>query len=117
MNSRNGSPHSEGSKNFESDIRLHDFRLNRQQQDLNTLQREFQALEASIKQLETYQAKQIGQDKVIGFLVSAIVLSLASIVVSFFFNPKEASSNTSLQSEETFLMSEKSHNLDTTSEL
>lgn len=45
------------------------------------------ALNDKVEALELHRATQLGQDKIIGFLVGAIVLSLLSLATSIFFKP------------------------------
>jgi predicted ribosome quality control (RQC) complex YloA/Tae2 family protein len=56
-----------------------------QRYQLEQSQREIQLLRDKVQSLELHKATQLGQDKIIGFLVGAIVLSLLSLATTFFF--------------------------------
>lgn len=69
-------------QNFHSDARLQHYRLEQQQQEI-------QALKEKVEMLELHKATQLGQDKIVGFMVGAIVLSLLSLITSIFFSPTD----------------------------
>lgn len=69
-------------QNVHSESRLQQYRLEQQQTEI-------QDLKAKVQRLELHKATQLGQDKIVGFMVGAIVLSLLSLVTSIFFSPKE----------------------------
>lgn len=69
-------------QNLHSESRLQQYRLEQQHQEI-------QALKDKVEMLELYKATQLGQDKIVGFLVGAIVLSLLSLATSIFFSPAE----------------------------
>ncbi len=84
------SPHSQPSRNSDdangigqkliSDYRLQTYQIEQQA-------RTIQALSEKVAALELHRATQVGQDKIIGFMVGAIVLSLLSLATSIFFKP------------------------------
>ena len=65
-----------------SEARLQQYRLEMQQEAI-------QALKAKVEALELHKATQLGQDKIVGFMVGAIVLSLLSLATSIFFSPSQ----------------------------
>ncbi|MBE7382922.1 MAG: hypothetical protein F6J95_016090 [Leptolyngbya sp. SIO1E4] len=69
-------------QNLHSEARLQQYRLEQQHQEI-------QALKDKVEILELHKATQLGQDKIIGFMVGAIVLSLLSLATSIFFSPSE----------------------------
>ena len=71
------------SQNALSEARLQQYRLEMQQEAI-------QALKEKVEILELHKATQLGQDKIVGFMVGAIVLSLLSLATSIFFSPHEA---------------------------
>lgn len=77
-------------KNVHAESRLQQFRLEQQQEEIR-------ALKEKVQVLELHKATQLGQDKIVGFMVGAIVLSLLSLATSIFFSP-EREAPVSLQS-------------------
>ncbi|NER78166.1 MAG: hypothetical protein F6K42_01045 [Leptolyngbya sp. SIO1D8] len=71
-------------QNLHSETRLQQYRLEQQHQEI-------QALKDKVETLEIHKATQLGQDKIIGFMVGAIVLSILSLATSIFFAPAEES--------------------------
>jgi hypothetical protein len=71
-------------KNVAADTQIHNYQLHQHHQDLEELQNRIKALELS-------KATQMGQDKIVGFLVGAIILSTLSILTTFFFRAPQAS--------------------------
>lgn len=69
-------------QNLRSESRLQQYRLEQQH-------REIQELKDKVETLELHKATQLGQDKIIGFMVGAIVLSILSLATSIFFSPSE----------------------------
>lgn len=69
-------------QSLHSESRLQQYRLEQQHQEI-------QALKDKVELLELHKATQLGQDKIIGFMVGAIVLSLLSLATSIFFAPPE----------------------------
>ena len=69
-------------QNLTSEARLQQYRLEQQHNEIK-------ALKEKIGALELHKATQVGQDKIIGFMVGAIVLSLLSLATSIFFSPSE----------------------------
>lgn len=69
-------------QNLRSESRLQQYRLEQQH-------REIQELKDKVEMLELHKATQLGQDKIIGFMVGAIVLSILSLATSIFFSPSE----------------------------
>lgn len=69
-------------QNLNAEVRLQEYRLEQQQQEI-------QALREKVDMLSLHKATQLGQDKIIGFMVGAIVLSLLSLATSIFFSPAE----------------------------
>lgn len=67
-------------QNIQAEARLQQYRIEQQQQEIRTLKDKVQAL-------ELHKATQLGQDKIVGFMVGAIVLSLLSLATSIFFSP------------------------------
>ncbi len=65
-------------QNAASESHLQRYQLQEHNQDIETLMQR-------VQHLELHKATQIGQDKIVGFLVGAVVLSLISIVTTFFF--------------------------------
>lgn len=63
-----------------ADYRLQTYQIDQQE-------RTIQALSEKVAGLELHRATQVGQDKIIGFMVGAIVLSLLSLATSIFFKP------------------------------
>lgn len=70
-------------QNAVSEARLQKHQLQEHDQDIETLLQR-------VQHLELHKATQIGQDKIVGFLAGAVVLSLISIVVTFFFKMPQA---------------------------
>ncbi|MGF1522835.1 MAG: hypothetical protein ACFBSF_11025 [Leptolyngbyaceae cyanobacterium] len=60
-----------------------------QQYRLETQQEAIRALKEKVETLELHKATQLGQDKIVGFMVGAIVLSLLSLATSIFFSPPQ----------------------------
>jgi len=69
-------------QNIQAEARLQQYRIEQQQQEIGALKDKVQAL-------ELHKATQLGQDKIVGFMVGAIVLSLLSLATSIFFSPSE----------------------------
>lgn len=69
-------------QNIQSEARLQQYRIEQQQQEIR-------ALKDKVQVLELHKATQLGQDKIVGFMVGAIVLSLLSLATSIFFSPSE----------------------------
>lgn len=69
-------------QNMNSEVRLQQYRLEQQHHEI-------QALKEKVETLELHKATQLGQDKIVGFMVGAIVLSLLSLATSIFFSPSE----------------------------
>jgi len=69
-------------QNIQAEARLQQYRIEQQQQEIR-------ALKDKVQVLELHKATQLGQDKIVGFLVGAIVLSLLSLATSIFFSPSE----------------------------
>jgi hypothetical protein len=69
-------------QNIQSEARLQQYQIEQQQQEIKSLKRQVQVL-------ELHKATQLGQDKIVGFMVGAIVLSLLSLATSIFFTPSE----------------------------
>jgi len=69
-------------RDIHSEARLQQYRIEHQQ-------REIESLKEKVETLELHKATQLGQDKIVGFLVGAIVLSLLSLATSIFFSPAE----------------------------
>jgi hypothetical protein len=69
-------------QNIQSENRLHQYRVEQQQQEIRLLKEK-------VEVLELHKATQLGQDKIVGFMVGAIVLSLLSLATSIFFSPGE----------------------------
>lgn len=69
-------------QDLNAEVRLQAYRLEQQQQEI-------QALREKADMLALHKATQLGQDKIIGFMVGAIVLSLLSLATSIFFSPAE----------------------------
>ncbi|MEM9006263.1 MAG: hypothetical protein AAGE59_22385 [Cyanobacteria bacterium P01_F01_bin.86] len=69
-------------KNVHAESRLQQYRLEQQQEEIR-------ALKEKVQILELHKATQLGQDKIVGFMVGAIVLSLLSLATSIFFSPTE----------------------------
>lgn len=78
-------------QNIQAEARLQQYRVEQQQQEI-------QALKDKVQMLELHKATQLGQDKIVGFMVGAIVLSLLSLATSIFFSPA-AEKQLSLRSE------------------
>lgn len=74
-----------------SEARLQQYRLEMQQEAIR-------ALKEKVEMLELHKATQLGQDKIVGFMVGAIVLSLLSLATSIFLSPSETA-QVSLRSE------------------
>ncbi len=70
-------------QNLNAEIRLQTYRLEEQQQEI-------QDLKEKVEMLALHKATQLGQDKIIGFMVGAIVLSLLSLATSVFFTPAQS---------------------------
>lgn len=70
-------------QNIQAEARLQQYRIEQQQQEIRVLKDKVQAL-------ELHKATQLGQDKIVGFMVGAIVLSLLSLATSIFFSPAES---------------------------
>lgn len=81
-------------QNMQSEARLQQYRIEQQQQEIR-------ALKDKVQVLELHKATQLGQDKIVGFMVGAIVLSLLSLATSIFFSPPE-NTQMGLSSEITF---------------
>ena len=60
-----------------------------QQYRLETQQEAIRALKEKVEILELHKATQLGQDKIVGFMVGAIVLSLLSLATSIFLSPSQ----------------------------
>ena len=58
-----------------------------QQYRLETQQEAIRVLKEKVEILELHKATQLGQDKIVGFMVGAIVLSLLSLATSIFLSP------------------------------
>jgi hypothetical protein len=69
-------------QNIQAEARLQQYRIEQQQQEIR-------ALKEKVQGLELHKATQLGQDKIVGFMVGAIVLSLLSLATSIFFSPSE----------------------------
>ncbi|MGF1459557.1 MAG: hypothetical protein ACFBSG_11075 [Leptolyngbyaceae cyanobacterium] len=69
-------------QNMQAEVHLQQYRIEQQQQEIRLLKDKVQAL-------ELHKATQLGQDKIVGFMVGAIVLSLLSLATSIFFSPAE----------------------------
>jgi hypothetical protein len=69
-------------QNIQAEARLQQYRIEQQQQEIR-------ALKDKVQVLELHKATQLGQDKIVGFMVGAIVLSLLSLATSIFFSPSE----------------------------
>jgi uncharacterized protein (DUF2062 family) len=69
-------------QNIQSEARLQQYRIEQQQQEIRSLKEK-------VEILELHKATQLGQDKIVGFMVGAIVLSLLSLITSIFFSPSE----------------------------
>lgn len=69
-------------QNIQAEARLQQYRIEQQQQEIRCLKDKVQVL-------ELHKATQLGQDKIVGFMVGAIVLSLLSLATSIFFSPVE----------------------------
>lgn len=69
-------------QNIQAEARLQQYRIEQQQQEIR-------ALKDKVQVLELHKATQLGQDKIVGFMVGAIVLSLLSLATSIFFSPPE----------------------------
>ncbi len=69
-------------QNIQAEARLQQYRIEQQQQEIR-------ALKDKVQILELHKATQLGQDKIVGFMVGAIVLSLLSLATSIFFSPNE----------------------------
>lgn len=69
-------------QNIQAETRLQQYRIEQQQQEIRSLKDKVQIL-------ELHKATQLGQDKIVGFMVGAIVLSLLSLATSIFFSPSE----------------------------
>lgn len=70
-------------QNTHAEARLQHYQIEQHQQAI-------QALRQKVESLELHKATQVGQDKIIGFMVGAIVLSLLSLATSIFFQPPES---------------------------
>lgn len=70
-------------QNIQAEARLQQYRIEQQQQEIR-------ALKEKVQGLELHKATQLGQDKIVGFMVGAIVLSLLSLATSIFFSPPES---------------------------
>jgi hypothetical protein len=75
-------------QNTVAEARLQRYQLEQHHKDIQTL-------EDRVQHLELHKATQLGQDKIVGFLVGAVVLSLLSLITTFFFRIPDPSSNTS----------------------
>ena len=62
-----------------ADNRLQRYQIEQQDRQLDSLM-------SKVEKLEMHRATQLGQDKIVGFLVGAIVLSILSLITSLFFN-------------------------------
>jgi hypothetical protein len=67
-------------QNIQAETSLQQYRIEQQQQEIR-------ALKEKVEILELHKATQLGQDKIVGFMVGAIVLSLLSLATSIFFSP------------------------------
>lgn len=65
-------------QNAAAEARLQRYQIEQHKQDI-------QSLQDRVQNLELHKATQFGQDKIVGFLVGAIVLSVLSLVTTFFF--------------------------------
>lgn len=65
-------------QNTVAEARLQRYQLEQHHKDI-------QSLEDRVQHLELHKATQLGQDKIVGFLVGAVVLSLLSLITTFFF--------------------------------
>lgn len=72
-------------QNTVAEARLQRYQLEQHHKDIQTL-------EDRVQHLELHKATQLGQDKIVGFLVGAVVLSLLSLVTTFFFRVPETTS-------------------------
>ncbi|MDB9525634.1 hypothetical protein PN498_06515 [Oscillatoria sp. CS-180] len=70
-------------QSVQAEARLQQYRIEQQQQEIKSLQEKVQIL-------ELHKATQLGQDKIVGFMVGAIVLSLLSLATSIFFSPAKS---------------------------
>ncbi len=70
-------------QNIQAEARLQQYRIEQQQQEIRSLKEK-------VEILELHKATQLGQDKIVGFMVGAIVLSLLSLATSIFFSPNES---------------------------
>lgn len=68
-----------------SENRLRQYQIEQQERLIKVLNEKVEAL-------ELHRATQLGQDKIIGFMVGAIVLSLLSLATSIFFKPSSIES-------------------------
>ncbi|HEY9889679.1 MAG TPA: hypothetical protein V6D02_14835 [Candidatus Obscuribacterales bacterium] len=75
-------------QNIQAEARLQQYRIEQQQQEI-------WALKDKVQVLELHKATQLGQDKIVGFMVGAIVLSLLSLATSIFFSPADKAQLTS----------------------
>ena len=69
-------------QNVQAEVRLQQYQIEQQHQEIKSLKNKVQVL-------ELHKATQLGQDKIVGFMLGAIVLSLLSLVTSIFFSPSE----------------------------
>ena len=67
-------------QNTHAESRLQQYRLENQQEEIRSLKEK-------VEILELHKATQLGQDKIVGFMVGAIVLSLLSLATSIFLSP------------------------------
>jgi succinylglutamate desuccinylase len=70
-------------QNALAETRLQRYQLQEHTQDIESLKQRVQTLELG-------KATQIGQDKIVGFLVGAVVLSMLSMVTTLFFKMPQA---------------------------
>ena len=73
-------------QNTVAEARLQRYQLEQHHKDIQTL-------EDRVQHLELHKATQLGQDKIVGFLVGAVVLSLLSLVTTFFFRIPDTNPN------------------------
>lgn len=74
-------------QNTVAEARLQRYQLEQHHKDI-------QSLEDRVQHLELHKATQLGQDKIVGFLVGAVVLSLLSLITTFFFRLPDNNSGT-----------------------
>lgn len=74
-----------------SENRLRHYQMEQQERIIKILNEKVEAL-------ELHRATQLGQDKIVGFMVGAIVLSLLSLATSIFFKPAASAGDTAASS-------------------